>query len=194
MSIDSSIVRSLNSWGEHHRSLVKVCSNDVVYIVILLAALWFVIQVLKSHPIKADIKDFGVNLVTKGIVILAFPLGIAIVVSESISAIYVRQRPFVADSKVHLLVPHSADGGMPSHHIVFMAALVATIFYYDKRSATFFAILTLITGVARVVAGIHYPSDIIVGALIGVAIVYLYHRVLPVKALSLGRSRSRNGR
>lgn len=193
MSIDSSLVKSLNSWGEHHRSLVRICSNDLVYIVILLAALWFVIEILKSHPIKISSRDFGVNLVKKGVVILAIPLGIAIVVSETISAIYVRQRPFVADSKVHLLVPHAADGGMPSHHIVFMAAAVASIYYYDRRAATFFAVLTLITGVARVVAGIHYPTDILVGALIGVGIVYVYHRVLSTKVLSLGTSPSKNG-
>lgn len=193
MSIDSSLVRSLNSWGEHHRSLVRICSNDLVYIVILLAALWLVIQILKSYPIKHGSRDFAVNLVKKGVVILAIPLGIAIVISESISAIYVRQRPFVTDSKVHLLVPHAADGGMPSHHIVFMAVLVASIYYYDKRSAIFFALLTLITGVARVVAGIHYPTDIVIGALIGAIIVYVYHRIVPVKALSMRTSPSRNG-
>ncbi len=185
MSIDTSLVRSLNSWGEQHRSLVRICSNDLVYIVILLAALWFVIEILKTHPIRISSRDFGVNLVKKGVVILAIPLGIAIVVSETISAIYVRQRPFVADSRVHLLVPHSADGGMPSHHIVFMVALVASVYYYDRRAASFFALLTLITGVARVVAGIHYPSDVLVGALIGAGIVYLYHRFLPSKMLSL---------
>lgn len=191
MSIDSSLVRSLNNWGEHHRSLVRICSNDLVYAVILLAALWFLVQILKSYPVKQGPRDFVANLVKKGIFILALPLGIAIAVSETISAIYVRQRPFVADSGVHLLVPHGADGGMPSHHIVFMAALVASVYYYDKRTATVFAVLTLITGVARVVAGIHYPSDILVGAVVGVGIIIVYHRVLPAKALSLGTSSPR---
>lgn len=184
MSIDSSIVRSLNSWAEGHKALVHACSNDLVYIVIMLAALWFVIQVLKTHSIKQDPKAFVVALVVKGVMILAIPLGIAIVISETISAIYVRQRPFVADSQVHLLVPHGADGGMPSHHIVFMVALVASVYYYDKRTAIFFGFLTLITGIARVVAGIHYPTDILVGAVIGAGIVYLYHRLMPARALS----------
>lgn len=193
MSIDSSLVRSLNNWGEHHRSLVRICSNDLVYIVILLAALWFLIQILKSYPVKSGSRDFAVNLVKKGMIVLALPLGIAIVISETISAIYVRQRPFVADSNVHLLVPHGADGGMPSHHIVFMVALVASVYYYDKRTAAIFAVLTLITGGARVVAGIHYPSDILVGAVIGAGIIFVYHRVLPAKALSLGMLSSRHG-
>lgn len=193
MSIDSSLVRSLNNWGEHHISLVRICSNDLVYAVIVLAALWFVMQILKSYPVKRGSRDFAANLIKKGLVVLAIPLGMAIVISETISAIYVRQRPFVADSRVNLLVPHDADGGMPSHHLVFMAALVASVYYYDKRPATVFAVLTLITGVARVVAGIHYPSDILVGAVVGVGIIFVYHRVLPAKALSLGSSSSING-
>lgn len=181
MSIDSSIVRSLNSWGEHHRSLVRICANDLVYVVILLAALWFLVRILKSHPIKNGLRDFAVNLIVKGIVILAIPAGIAILVSESISAIYVRQRPFVTESGVKLLVPHSADGGMPSHHIVFMVTLVVSIYFYDKRTASFLAVLTLLTGIGRVVAGIHFPSDIVVGAVIGAGIVYLYRRFFPSK-------------
>lgn len=181
MSIDSSLVRSLNSWGEHHRSLVRVCSNDLVYVVILLAALWFVVKILKSHPVRSGWKDLAKNLFVNGLVIFAIPAGIAILISESISAIYVRQRPFVADSHVKLLVPHGADGGMPSHHIVFMVTLVVSIYFYDRRFATFLALLTVLTGIARVVAGIHYPSDIIVGAILGVGIVYLYRRILPAR-------------
>jgi len=185
MSIDSSLVRSLNSWGEHHRSLVRVCSNDLVYVVILLAALWFVAKILKLHPVRSGWKDLAKNLLVKGLVIFAIPAGIAILISETISAIYVRQRPFVADSHVKLLVPHGADGGMPSHHIVFMVTLVVSIYFYGRRFATFLALLTVFTGIARVVAGIHYPSDIIVGAILGAGIVYLYRWILPARSFSL---------
>jgi len=167
MSIESSWVRTLNTWGENHISLIRISSNDLVYLVILLSVLWFFTRILKAHPIRNSWKDLVVNLSAKGMVIFAIPIGIAIVVSESISAIYVRQRPFVAVPQVKLLVPHSADGGMPSHHIVFMVALITTVFFYEKRLATLLALLTLITGVARVVAGIHYPSDIVVGAVLG---------------------------
>ena len=174
MSIESSWVSTLNTWGENHIPLIRICSNDLVYLVILLSALWFIARMLKVHPIKSGWKDFVVNLFVKGIVIFAIPIGIAILVSESISAIYVRQRPFVAVPQVKLLVPHSADGGMPSHHIVFMVALITTVFFYQKRLATLLALLTLLTGVARVIAGIHYPSDIVVGAVLGAGIAYAY--------------------
>ena len=77
--------------------------------------------------------------------------------------------------------------------MVFMAALVATVWYYDRKAATLFAILTLLTGLARVVAGIHYPSDILVGIVIGVVVVIAYRRFFTKDALSLGKSPSING-
>ena len=64
---------------------------------------------------------------------------------------------------------------MPSHHLVFMSALIASIYIYQKRLAISLAVLTVITGIARVAAGIHYPSDIVAGAVLGVGIAYLYH-------------------
>jgi membrane-associated phospholipid phosphatase len=185
MSIDTSLVETLNRWGEHHRSFVRACSNDLVYAVILLAVLWFLVRILKSHPIHEGWRNFVKNLIIKGVVVFAIPAGIAIAISESISTIYVRQRPFIVDSNVTLLVPHSADGGMPSHHIVFMVTLVASIYFYQKGFATLLTALTLVTGIARVVAGIHYPSDILVGAVLGVVIVYLYRWFVPAKSLNL---------
>ncbi len=185
--MDSSLVERLNHWGELHRYLVRVCSNDLVYVVILLAALWLFVSVFKAHPIQQGWRNFVKNLIIKGVVIIAIPAGIAVLISEAISAIYTRQRPFAADSKVTLLVPHSADGGMPSHHVVFMMALVASIYFYQRGFAALLAGLTLATGVARVVAGIHYPSDILVGAILGIVIVYVYRRLVPSRWLILSK-------
>lgn len=174
MSIDSSLVRTLNAWGEHHRSLVRICSNDLVYAVILLSILWFLVVIIKGHSINSGWKDLLLNLLVKGVVIFALPAGIAVLISETISAIYVRQRPFVAVTGVKLLVPHGADGGMPSHHVVFMTTLIVSVYMYQKKLAILLALLTVITGIARVAAGIHYPSDVLVAAVLGVGIVYLY--------------------
>ncbi len=178
MSIDSSLVRSLNAWGEQHTSLVRIGSNDLVYAVILLSLLWFAVKTIKVHPITEGWKVLVRNLFAKGLVIFALPVGIATLLSEAISALYVRQRPFVTDPNVKLLVPHGADGGMPSHHIVFMTSLVISIYFYDKKVATLLGLLTLISGIARIGAGIHYPTDVIAGVLLGIGVIYVYRRSL----------------
>lgn len=190
MSLDSSIVRSLNTWGERHRSLVHLCSNDFVYLVIFISVAWFAIRIFRTHSVSGGWKDSVGTFLNKGIVGFVIPALIAIGISEGISRLYVRQRPFVTDSTVKLLVPHGADGGMPSHHIVFMMTLVISVYFYDQRIAAVLALLTLFTGIARIAAGIHYPSDILVGAALGVAIVYVYRwalaKLFNKKLLALG--------
>ncbi len=174
MNLDPSIVKSLNHFGEHNLTLVKICSNDFVYAVILIAAAWLVARTVKFYTPIQNYQRFVVDLIIKGIMIFAIPVGVATVISELISKIYVRQRPFISEQGVKLLVPHSADGGMPSHHLVFMTSLITMIYFYNKRLSWALGALALFSGIARVAAGIHYPSDIIVGFVLGWAVSYVY--------------------
>ena len=183
MSIEAKIVTSLNSWGASHHSLIQIFSKDLVYIAIALGSLWIVVETLKANRQQGRKIPSIPGLIANGFLIVALPVGLTVVVSELISKLYVRQRPFVAISDVKLLVPHSADGGMPSHHIAFMTALVGCVYFYDRRAAALFGVLTILSGFGRVSAGIHYPSDIVAGVGIGIVVVYLY-RIAATKLFS----------
>jgi undecaprenyl-diphosphatase len=74
---------------------------------------------------------------------------------------------------VKLLVPHGADGGMPSHHMVFMASVAFMVYYSNKRLGLILIGLSLISGVARISAGIHYPSDVFAGIVLAGFTVFL---------------------
>ena len=65
----------------------------------------------------------------------------------------------------------------------FFFALAAVVFLYDKRWGAGFFLATLLVGVSRVIAGVHYPSDILGGMIIGIA-------TSDVVFLFLGQSRS----
>ena len=84
-------------------------------------------------------------------------------------------------SGIKLLVLHGADGGMPSHHVVFMVAVAVMIYSIDRKMGYILLLITLISGIARVSAGIHYPSDILAGALLGWIIPTIYLRVVKLK-------------
>ncbi len=79
---------------------------------------------------------------------------------------------------VKLLVPHGADGGMPSHHMVFMTALTLIIYRLQRDLGLLFLGITLLSGFARISAGIHYPSDVLVGIFLGWLVSYLYLRLV----------------
>lgn len=178
MSIDSRIVTSLNSWGASHKSIVHIISNDFVYIAILLAGLWIVVETFKAQPRGHRVAPSVRGLIANGLVMVAFPIGLTVIISELVSKVYVRQRPFVTLPDIKLLVPHSADGGMPSHHLAFMTALVVSVYFYDRRSAALFAVLALLSATGRVAAGIHYPSDILAGVALAIAIVFFYRWIV----------------
>ena len=82
---------------------------------------------------------------------------------------------------IKLLVPHVADGGMPSHHVVFMVAVAVMVYTVDHKMGYFLLIVALLSGVARVSAGIHYPSDIVAGALLGWIVPKIYLRLIKLK-------------
>lgn len=105
-------------------------------------------------------------------------------VVELIRAFYNRPRPFEILPDLNQLLPfphtvlgtsYNGVGAFPSGHAAFYFAIAAVISrYYPKTSFAFFA-ATISLSFARVVVGLHWPSDIIAGAAIGIAIGFLTH-------------------
>ena len=162
---------------------MKFASNDLVYALIGITLLWFLVRKINSRSPERNSKEFLLSSFKDGVLLLVIPVGIAVLTSELISQVYVRQRPFVAMPGVRLLVPHAADGGMPSHHVVFMVAVAVMIYSVDRKMGYILLLVTLITGIARVSAGIHYPSDILAGAILGWIIPTIYLRIVKLKRL-----------
>jgi membrane-associated phospholipid phosphatase len=178
MSIDQRVVTSLNHWGVHHLALVKFASNDLVYALIGIAAIWFLYRSISERRSKDGTFRLTINLVRAGSLLLVAPVALATIASELISQVYVRQRPFVTMPGIKLLVPHGADGGMPSHHMVFMVAVAVMVYSVDRKVGYLLFVITGVTAIARVTAGIHYPSDILAGILLGWAVPTIYLRLV----------------
>lgn len=78
-----------------------------------------------------------------------------------------RMRPFHDITDAHLLVGKGSSGSMPSSHTsTWFAAMVISYFFYP-RSWRFMLPMSLIMGFSRVYVGVHYPSDVLIGAILG---------------------------
>lgn len=88
------------------------------------------------------------------------------VVTNLIRFFYHHPRPFDVLA-VKQLIPESGFS-FPSGHAAFYFALSVGIYLYNKKlGAAFFAVSALM-GVARIFVGVHWPADILGGALVGV--------------------------
>ena len=93
-----------------------------------------------------------------------------------INSAYFRPRPFV-DHDVTLLFYQPTDSSFPANPIAATFGIAAAIWVVNRRVGTALLLWTSLYGFARVYAGVHYPLDIIAGALIGIVITFLVFKL-----------------
>lgn len=87
-------------------------------------------------------------------------------ITEIIRWLWVRPRPFV-ENDVNLLIDEINHASFPSGHAAFYFGLATIIFLYNKKLGAVFLGAAAIISLARVFVGVHWPSDILAGAVIG---------------------------
>lgn len=80
---------------------------------------------------------------------------------------FFRPRPFLQGTVTQLIAHNPLEGAFPSGHAAFMFALASSIFFRNKKWGAFFLALAVLSSVSRIIVGVHFPLDIIGGALVG---------------------------
>ena len=113
----------------------------------------------------------------RGAVELALSLAVtAILCNLILKPIIARPRPFLTIEELELIVPALTSYSFPSGHASSsLAAAMSLTLAYGRRGAWAFVPAVLIA-FSRMYVGIHYPSDVIVGALLGCAVAWAVHR------------------
>jgi undecaprenyl-diphosphatase len=87
-----------------------------------------------------------------------------------------RPRPFATYPDLHRVVDVSAGlNSFPSLHSILVFAFAGSIYWLGKHRTLGITLLILATlvAIARVVAGVHYASDVIAGAVLGLGVARL---------------------
>lgn len=172
--VDVTIFRWLNSWV-----FWKLWADAaIVFRAVFLG--WWVLAGLLAFGVLVLLPRFR-RLLRKNWEMIGVALAGALIarfgIVEAIRYVYNRPRPFEVLSDINQILFHEPGGSFPSGHAAFYFAIAAVVSrYYFKTSLLFYAAAFSVS-LNRVAAGLHWPSDIVGGAIVGIAVGFLTPRI-----------------
>ena len=106
-----------------------------------------------------------------------FAGSIAWAVAWIIKSIFPMHRPFELNGESALVVIPLTNGGFPSGHTATAFAIAFTIWKHDKKMGMIYILSACLVGISRVLANVHYPVDIIAGAVLGIVTSHLVQKI-----------------
>lgn len=162
MLLDTSLLHFLNDFAGRYPLFDAFIIFFASYAQYFLIAAFCLFLYFSVYPRGQKFSLFGVTVIS----VIVARLG----VTELIRFFYHRPRPFLTNHLYQLISEN--EWSFPSGHAAFFFAMATAVYCYNKKwGAGFFAAALLIT-ISRVIAGVHYPSDIFGGMIIGVVVAY----------------------
>lgn len=99
-----------------------------------------------------------------------FVPGISFILVSLFRHLYNEKRPYVTYDYPSVIQKNDTGNSMPSRH-VFSAYMIAVAFYVVNPLYSIPVFLCAVAmSIGRVLAGVHYPKDVIVGAILGIGL------------------------
>jgi len=145
---------------------------------LILAALFFILKEKKWRD-----KIYFFSLISLSLILSRG------IIAEIIKFFSNRQRPFALLNIQPLIEKGDINMSFPSGHASFYFALAfAILFFYFAKEKNFknkigfwFLGFAFLIGFSRIFAGIHWPSDILVGAMVGITSSFLVKKILEIE-------------
>ena len=159
-----SIFHAVNNLAGHYDAIDDVMERisqlGPFVLVAVLVGLWF----WPGSRIERDNRQWSVIAAT-------IAACVALGVNQVIIRVWQRPRPFLGHH-VHLLMAQKTDPSFPSDHATFAFAVAVAVFLASRRVGIAALALAALVAISRVYVGEHYPTDVLVGACIGLIAAY----------------------
>ena len=137
-------------------SVVVFASAAVVVYALATMALWFV-----SRP-------EGVQRLRLACTAAVGSAALGLLVNQLIGQVWFRDRPYVDHPRsLVLFTAPSPDASFPSDHATAAFAIAVAILFFHRRIGAVFLVVAAAIAVSRVLLAMHYPTDVLAGALTG---------------------------
>ena len=98
-------------------------------------------------------------------------MGIGLLIGNGIiKNLVARPRPYWIDESITLLIPGLSDYSFPSGHTLASFEAAIMIFLFNKKWGIPAIILSVLIGISRLYLFVHFPTDVLAGAILGTII------------------------
>lgn len=168
-SVNISLFRLINDLGFQLKFMNPIIAFIAEYGVFLLA-FWMILCWFSTH------EKVHARVVLLGSLISFL---ISEVIGKVLGTFIEHPQPFAALPDVTQLISHEIDNSFPSDHTILFFSICMMFFLGSKSSKrVFYLIAASIVGIARIWAGVHYPIDILVAALIGILVASILYPII----------------
>jgi len=165
LNLDFRIFEFLNDWAGQSKIfdiLVITFGHYLPYIIVLVLVIYWFKQEASIKNRTALVSAFVSFVIARLFLV------------EIIRKLFPRDRPFLSHEVIQLIAKDT-EKSFPSGHATALFAIAMAVYFYNKKLGVILFILALINGITRVIAGVHFPSDILGGAILGIVVAWLVH-------------------
>lgn len=169
-SLDLSIFHFINQWAGKN-SLADALG---VFAAVFLLPFLFFLLFLAAFSLKKLAEEHWWELMIK----ILIAAGLAYVIRSFLGEVFFRLRPFAFLNDVGQLITMSpSESSFPSGHAAVSFAVAFFIIFNDRSWGWAFIIIAGLISVGRIFVGVHYPSDIVGGFLVGLVAAWVVRTI-----------------